>query len=428
MLRVTTAQQYNVAIDNMQRSNVKIDNLSQQISSGKRVLQPSDDPIAAAQIIKLDRELAQYEKYELNIQVTERRLTLEESVLGSMRTSLNRINEFVIQGSTATLTDSDRASIAVALRTEVEYMADLMNTQDVQGEYIFAGSKGGTQPYQLQADGSYDYQGDDGQRSIKVSNELYVPSNDSGQYLFEAVAADLQTVVKGVYASEDPLSVPTPIPVVSATSFEDQAAQDKFTEATRDLGDLTITVDDSVLPLTYSVTDSNGNPVEDENGVPMTSIAFVDGDEVELLGMDVTLVAPTGTYTGNNINVLHTQPEQKNILDIVQNYASALEVPLTSQAKRDEFEAATVKMFGQWEQASERNIESVTRLGTRLSFLERVESSNADFTLFAETSLSALQDTDMATAISEYQLEEVTLQASQALFGRIAALSLFDHI
>jgi len=422
MLRVTTAQQYNVAIDNMQKSNVTIDNLSQQISSGQRVLQPSDDPVAAAQIIKLDRELAQYEKYELNIEVTERRLTLEESVLDSMRTSLNRINEFVIQGSTGTLTDNDRASIAVALRTEVEYMADLMNTQDVQGEYIFAGSKGGTQPYQLQEDGSYDYQGDDGQRSIKVSNELYVSSNDSGQYLFEAVSADLQTLVQGAFASQSPVSTA----LVSATSFADQAAQDQFADATRDLGDLSITVDNAGP--TYTITDSNGDVVTDDSGVPRTAIAFAAGDEIEIFGMDLTLeLDPTG-FAGSNVNVLHTEPEQKNILDIVQEYASALEVPLVTQEDRDEFEAATVKMFGQWEEASERNIESVTRLGTKLSFLERVESSNADFTLFAQTSLSAIQDADLATVISEYQLEEVTLQASQALFGRIAALSLFDHI
>ena len=146
MIRVTTAQQYNNSIDNMQRSNVSLDKLQQQISSGKRILQPSDDPVAAAQVIKLERELAQYDKYDLNIQVTDRRLTLQESIMSSMRNSLNRINELVIKGSTGTLTDSDRASIAVSMRTETEFMASLMNTQDSQGEYIFAGSLGNTKP------------------------------------------------------------------------------------------------------------------------------------------------------------------------------------------------------------------------------------------------------------------------------------------
>ena len=104
----------------MQRSNVSLDRLQQQIATGKRVLQPSDDPVAAAQILKLERELAQYDKYDINIKVTDRRLTLQESVMDSIRNSMNRVKELVVQGSTGTLTDADRGSIAVSLRTETE--------------------------------------------------------------------------------------------------------------------------------------------------------------------------------------------------------------------------------------------------------------------------------------------------------------------
>ncbi|NRA21765.1 MAG: flagellar hook-associated protein FlgL [Oceanospirillaceae bacterium] len=423
MLRVTTQQQYLNSIDNMQRSNVSLDRLQQQIATGKRVLQPSDDPVAAAQILKLERELAQYDKYDINIKVTDRRLTLQESVMDSIRNSMNRVKELVVQGSTGTLTDADRGSIAVSLRTETEFMASLMNTQDSQGEYIFAGSKGHIQPYQLQSDGSFAYQGDDGQRKIQVSSELYIPSNDSGQYLFEAVSADLQTTIKGTYASESPVSTP----VVTNTVFDSQALQDQFSAATAGLGDLTVTV--TTGPLAYSVTDSSGVAVNDSSGSPITGILFTTGDEVDLFGMKMTLVTPPlPAFTDNNVNVIHTEPEQKNILDIVQDYAKALETPLSNQAKRDDFAAATVKVFEQWDQASERNLESITRLGTRLSFLETVQTNNLDFTLFATVSLSAIQDVDLAEAISKFKLEEITLQASQAVFGRISALSLFDYI
>jgi len=255
-----------------------------------------------------------------------------------------------------------------------------------------------------------------------VSSELFVPSNDSGEYLFEAVTSDLQSTVKGAYASESPVSTP----VVTGTVFENQAAQDEFAEATKGLGDLTVTV--TTGPLAYSVTDSSGAPVNDSSGVPITGIAFTTGDEVDLFGMKMTLVTPPGAFVGNDVNVIHTEPEQKNILDIVQDYATALEVPQTDQQARDDLAAATTKVFGQWDQASERNIESVTRLGSRLAFMDKVKDNNLDFTLFAETSLSSLQDVDMSEAISKFKLEEITLEASQAVFGRISALSLFDHI
>lgn len=424
MIRVSTQHQYNTSIDNMQRSNVTLDKLQQQISTGKRILQPSDDPVAAAQVVKLERELAQYDKYDTAIKVTDRRLTLQESVMDSMRNSLNRVNEFVIKGSTGTLTDADRASIAVSLTTEADFMASLMNTQDGQGEYIFAGSKGNTKPYAQQIDGSFDYQGDDGQRSIKVSSELSIPSNDSGEYLFEAVSSDLVTTVKGSYSS-----LPLPAaPLVSNVTFENQAAQDEFSAATKGLGDLTISV--NAAGTSYSVTDSSANPVNDANGAAITNIAYpAPGDKVNLFGKEFDLaVPPVAATAGELTNVMHTEAEQQNILDIVQIYAKALKVPQTDQTSRDDFAAATLKMFGQWEQASERNIESVTRLGTRLNFLEKVKDSNLDFTLFAQTSLSSIQDVNMPEAISKFKLEEVTLEASQAVFGRVAAMSLFDNI
>ena len=426
MMRITTAHQFNTSIDNMQRSNVSIDKLQQQISSGKRVLQPSDDPVAAAQILKLERELAQYDKYDINIKVTDRRLTLQESIMDSMRNSLNRVKELVIQGSTGTLTDSDRASVANNMRTEADFMASLMNSQDSQGEYLFAGSKGDIKPYQQQPDGSYTYQGDDGQRHIKVANELFIPSNDSGQYLFEAVTDSLQTTVRGTYASQ----VGPPTPVVTGVNFSSTEDEALFQDFSKDLGDLTISVTLTGIVHSFSVTDSNGAPVLSSTGTALTAINYTPGDVQDISGMKFQLgpALAVETFVGENTNLLHTQPERKNILDAVQDYATQLEKPVRDGNDRINLAEKTEKMFAQWDQASERNIESVTRLGSRLSFMEQVKENNLDFTLFATTSLSSIQDVDMPEAISKFKLEEITLQASQAVFGRVSALSLFDHI
>lgn len=422
MFRITTQQQFNNSIDNMLASQSKLNNLQEQSSSGKRVLNPADDPVAAAQIVKLEREMAQYDKYDINIKVTDRRLTLQETVQADLRTSLNRIKELIVQGSTGTLTDSDRASVANSMKTETELMVSLMNTQDSQGEYLFAGSKGKTKPYQLQTDGSYKYFGDDGQRNIQVSNELFVPSNDSGQYLFEAVTDDLKADVRGTYASQLPVSTP----LVSNVTFDNKAAQEKFTEATKNLGDLKIIV--TAGPNAYSIQDSSGNPVNDFLGTPITAIPYTPGGQVDVLGMKFNLSAAPGVFAGADQNVLHIEPERKNIIDAVQDYVKALEKPITNQTERDALATATTEIFAQWDQASERNIESVTRLGTRQKFLDQVRSSNADFTLFTKTSLSSIQDINATEVFSQFKLEEVTLQAAQAVFGRVSALSLFDHI
>ncbi|MGB1239875.1 MAG: flagellar hook-associated protein FlgL [Pseudomonadales bacterium] len=423
-MRVTTQQQYLNSIDNMQRSQSKINNLSEQIASGKKIMQPSDDPVAAAQIVKLERELAQYDKYELNIDVTQKRLELQESVLAEIKNSMNRVNELIISGNNGTLTDADRDTIANSMRTEVEFMAGLMNTQDAQGEYIFSGSKGTTQPYVKQTDGSYQYMGDDGQRSIQVTDNLFVPSNDSGDYLFESITGRLEASVKGAYAATPPPAGAAPL--VTNVKFDNVATEKSFQEKTRGLGDLQITT--NAAGTAYSITDSTGNPVKDANGVDITNIAYTAGDEIDVLGMKFNLAAPSGAYTGNNINTLQVQPEIKNILTAVQDIATAMEKPITDQQSRDDLSEAVTLAFDQVNQSQERNIESVTRLGTRLSFLDQVESNNVDFKLFAKTSLSSIQDANLDEVISLYKLEEVTLQASQQIFGRVSSLSLFNYL
>ncbi len=146
-MRISTQQQFLSSIDNMQRSQSNIADLQEQISTGKRLRNPSDDPVGAAQLVKLERELSQYNKYDDNINVTKRRLEQEDSILDSINIATDRMRELTISAGSDTINDADRATIAQELDQLVEYVAGLMNTQDAQGEYLFAGNKGGEAPY-----------------------------------------------------------------------------------------------------------------------------------------------------------------------------------------------------------------------------------------------------------------------------------------
>ena len=425
-MRVTTQQQYLNSIDNMQTSQTKLAKLQNQIDTGKRIDKPSDDPVAAAQVVKLERELAQYEKYQLNITVTQRRLELQETVLDDVRIQMNRVKELTLQGANGTLTDQDRKTIAAEINETVDHIASLMNTKDAQGEYIFAGNTGKIQPYQQQTDGSYSYKGDEGQRMIQVSPELIVPSNDSGRYLFESVTGSPVTTIKGAYAAQPG----PPTPVVSNVTYPTTADENSFLEKTSQFGDLTVNVLPAAGPgpFTYEVRDSAGNIVQDENGANITGAVPATAVNVHGMRFDVATPANPVNFAGERSLVLSTEPEKKNILNIAQDLAKDLEKPITNQTERDALKASVNKYLDQWDEAAERNNESITRVGSRLASLKNVSEANLDFKLFTETSLSSLRDTNMPEAISKFSLEEATLQASQLTFGRVSALSLFNHI
>ena len=112
-----------------------------------------------------------------------------------------------------------------------------------------------------------------------------------------------------------------------------------------------------------------------------------------------------------------------NILDVAQNFSSALR-----NEEGENLNEILATTLGQFKQSADRNLEATSALGTRLSSIEKITNSNADFKLFTQTALSELVDSDLAEVLSQYALEETALKASQALFGRITSLSLFNYI
>lgn len=280
-MRISTRQTFLNSISNMQNSQSKLADLQNQLSTGKKLNKPSDDPVAAAQVVKLNRELAQTEKFQDNIDVTQRRLELEETVLEDLNNATIRIRELTIQAGNGTLSDADRKTIATEIRGLVEYSASLMNTQDAQGEYLFAGSRGFDQPYVLGPNGSYNYVGDDGQRLIQVAPELLVPSNDSGEFLFEAasetLAVDLIPSGQGFISS---------LEVVNEEVFASYAAGK---------GDLALEVQLDTTSATpawqYQFKDSSGAVIEGPVALP----DIATGELVELNGLQFTLSEPSSS-------------------------------------------------------------------------------------------------------------------------------------
>ncbi|MBY4675928.1 flagellar hook-associated protein FlgL [Marinobacterium arenosum] len=623
-MRISTQQQYANAVRNMQRNQSNLADLQNQVATGKKFSQPSDNPLVSSQVVKLNRELSELEKYQNNVEVTQRRIELEETVLGDINTAMDRLREVTIRAGDAALNDNNRASIAAEIRQIVDSMAGLMNTKDAAGEYIFSGNKGFQQPYTQNALGRYDYNGDDGQRHIQVGSTLTVPAGDSGFELFESVAGALQislnsdpnsdgqaelAIQNARFASTaaetqfkdyqklnqtgdlqfeisveqaDPLSYSYrildsggnelqaaqslggalssgPVAVnfqglqfdlvappldslefetsaevsgVQAVSLTDRTAAESFA---KQYGDVTINFTDDLLKEYELVSSVTGLPIdiggtttfnyvdngtisyggiEVQLGTPVTGDSFTvqapttnpeitrqvsNVTDVEIVDtaqfatfstampvggkMDVVFDTGAGTYelfddggvslgtfnlsalpdvnlgtdpvlpsvavdtglkleTGTlvdgerlTINVppraqstIKVEPEQKNILDVALDLAEVLETPVLSQTQRNELNDALATALDGIDEAQERITQSTAAIGSRLNTLEDIKSANEDFKLYTKTTLSNLEDADLTEVITELQLEQTLLQASQTVFGKVQSLSLFDHI
>ena len=179
MSRISTFMMTQRAIDAMLRLQGKVSETQQQISTGRRVLTPSDDPASAARVLDLNGAIGTVQQYLDNADRAQARLETEEGVLVGIGNALQRANELAIQGNNAPLSVTDKQAIAVEVRQLQDQILALSNTRDSGGEYIFAGYQTGTKPFSQPALGSFSYAGDTGQRRLQISPDRQIADGDT---------------------------------------------------------------------------------------------------------------------------------------------------------------------------------------------------------------------------------------------------------
>ena len=163
-MRLSTSMLYEQGMRGIQRPQAEQLELQQKISSGRRVLKPSDDPIAAAAVIGLQQSKAVNTHYSVNAQSAASALNLELEALGDATRVLQDIKELVVKSGNPVLQDSDRRSIATEVQGLYDELLGIANRTDGDGKYMFAGFHTRTQPFAEASPGSVTYSGDDEQR------------------------------------------------------------------------------------------------------------------------------------------------------------------------------------------------------------------------------------------------------------------------
>lgn len=184
-MRISTAQFYQTSTSNYQRNFAKAVESQQQSSDMLRVRTAADDPVGAARLLQLEQQKGLIDQYSGNITNVRNSLSTSEATLNSVTNVLARVKELAIGSGNPGMTDNDRKANAQELAQLEEQLFSLMNSRDENGKYIFAGSRGDTQPFERNADGTYSYKGDQGTTNLQVGDALIVAANESGYSVFE---------------------------------------------------------------------------------------------------------------------------------------------------------------------------------------------------------------------------------------------------
>jgi flagellar hook-associated protein 3 FlgL len=164
----------------------------QQMSSGKRVNVPSDDPLAAAQMVGNQDQSNRADQYLQNIDTLTNQLQTADSALASAVTAVTQAITLGVQGSTGTLSAANRQQIVQNLQGIQSQLVQLANTS-VGGSYLFGGTASTAPPYTLDPTNpsGVTYNGNSGTNTVQVADGLNLQTNMPGNQLFQNSAGDI---------------------------------------------------------------------------------------------------------------------------------------------------------------------------------------------------------------------------------------------
>lgn len=400
---------------------------SQQLGTGKRVLTPSDDPVASTLAFNAKNKLANIEQYSKNINYAEKSLRTSEATLDTIHNRLQRARQLMIQANNDAIGDDGRKTIGLEMREITDQLEKLVNTKDEQGNYIFSGSKVDTPPFARQSDGSYSYQGDSKERTVQTSDSVRSPLNMTGKEVFE----DIQSAL----FAENPLKS---YPSDNNTGSGDisSTGSQAFLEG-HQIGDYQIEItNDAVTPPEIVVTGPTGSAIDlsaPSAGTANTLEALADylnrGADASTGNLTLTLPvvppapADQAPVAGDSFT-LRVNNEKQDMLTGMQRLAETLQGHTGAQKDKDML-ASSLNDLDSWLNSVEV---AKTEHGTRRNSIEAISGNNASVEIFLKEQVSNLEDLDYAEATGRFILEQTALQASQQTFSKISALSLFNYI
>ncbi len=327
-MRLSTALIYQNGLNGVLNQEAAMARLQEQLSSGRRVLTPADDPLAAALAINVSQTSSMNSNYDANRKQAEQALGAQTNTLQSVVKNMQEMLKRVVEAGNGTMSDADRQALVIALKGAREELVGLANATDGNGQYLFSGYKGFTQPYSFDAaTGKVTYNGDLGQRGIQVDQSRLMSGGDVGSDIFNSVTSGTLAYIADAGAGN------TGTGQYSAVSFDGPRAgnyvgRDFRIEFTRDavtdelqssvLSDPPVVPPEQPLPANMpysegSVIDMNGVSIK-LSGQPEAGDVFtvetpkswkmgVQGDAANTGSATLTPVSLPDGLTGKNLSV-----------------------------------------------------------------------------------------------------------------------------
>lgn len=407
-MRISTNQIYTQNLRSISANQSALSETQDQLSTGKKLTKPSDDPVGAAKLIRITEELDKITQYNRNTNLLKSSLEQQETVLSSIKDSANRARVLSVQAGNGIMTQDDKNAIASEMKQIRNEIFDLMNSQNSGREYIFAGYQSQTQAFSYNyanPGNKFSFNGDTGTNIIRVSDSVTLKTSSSGQDIFQ-----------NVYARKNFSIDSTSMNNVAQLEVKDHTAFERFHQSMYDPGNIV----NNQLQFTM-INASELQVTQLGTGDILDVVSFASGDKFQYQGMEIEMDASVGQST----IIALDPPQKKNIAETLNDFIEALESDTISAGEFSKRLSDTI--VGIDNAMDKISIES-SSIGGRLNIADSIYASNLDMELANKKAQATIEDLDYAEATTRFAKQETALEAALATFPKVSSLSLFQYI
>lgn len=406
-MRISTLMAHQVAVRNMTHQEGKMLQTMQQVSSGRRVLTPAADPLAAALAVNVAQTESMNARYAENREIARQNLLAQEQTLDGVAGMLQDVLVRLIEaGNLAAYSDAERRMLANVLGEMRQTLLGHANATDGTGQYLFSGDHGKVQPYSKS--GQLNLLATQGERKIQVTQTREMPTASTASQVFHQAALGANDyLIEAATGNQGSITFSRLEIIAPAVGIPPGGLRVSF-----------IASGDPAQPWEIAFANSNGDPVP---GLPPQP--YVSGDDVEFAGIRIA-------FAGEPVagDVFTVQAAELDLFADLERVITTLMRPIEADA------AAAAMLQNDLATANRKvnllldNVLTVrASIGARLNELDALDAEGAHRALMYGTQLSSLEDIDYRQASSDLAVRTMALQAAELAYMKVQNLGLFSR-
>ncbi|MGX1901499.1 flagellar hook-associated protein FlgL [Thermolongibacillus altinsuensis] len=198
-MRVTQSMLANNMLKHLSASYANLGKYQEQLSTGKKINRPSDDPVVAMKGMAYRTNLTEIEQFKRNFSEAYNWLENSDAALDKATQALQRIRELVVQASNDTYETTQRQAISQEIKQLTEHLVTIANSK-VGDKYIFNGTNTLQPPVQMNGT-SITTSNNTEEVKIELAKGIYIAVNVNSTEVFNGLFSDLQSLANDL---EDP--------------------------------------------------------------------------------------------------------------------------------------------------------------------------------------------------------------------------------